>query len=433
MNIIKNLILIDLKTGTDYLLANGINGAVDIIHTLEKSIIEKWRNVDSIVPETDYEKDLYQKLVNREYIMCLQDEDARKTRIIEMLKNKKKHQLFSSSVWFVLTYNCNFSCPYCYEGGDKPKLTMTHEMVDKIFSLNKTIKKIGFFGGEPLLPSNKEIIRYIISKAPSDAEYDIVTNGYYLNDFLDILSAVKIKKVQVTLDGSEVMHNTTRKLANGAPTYRRIIASIEKYVNSNIPVTIRMNISQSNMEDCFEEKRRIQSTEWGKRVKFEMQPLFQTQPKSMGYMYESLFSENENSEGNGENQILNRLLPISNFLYKGTPLSPIIKACDRDGLSRFYDPLGNIYNCILAVGTEHKSIGTYYPTVSTKEKSFMTRDITTIEKCKSCPYSLFCGGGCPNGIPEDMDVFSPNCSAIIREIELAIPTIYKMRYLKKDE
>ena len=95
--------------------------------------------------------------------------------------------------------------------------------------------------------------------------------------------------------------------------------------------------------------------------------------------------------------------------------------------------MGNIYNCILAVGKEHKSIGTYYPTVSTKEKSFMTRDITTIEKCKSCPYSLFCGGGCPNGIPEAMDVFSPNCSAIIREIELVIPTIYKMRYLKKDE
>ncbi len=433
MRIIHNLILIDLKTGNDFLMANGVNGAVDIIHKREKMIIEKWRNSSAIIPETAHENDLFQNLVKKEYIMCAEEERVRKTKIINMLAGKNKPSLSSSSAWFVLTYNCNFSCPYCYEGSEKSKNTMTKEMVDQIFAINNSIKRIGFFGGEPLLPSNKEIINYIISKAPRDAEYSIISNGYYLEDFLDIFKGIKIANVQITLDGSERMHNLTRKLGNGAPTYQRIISGIEKYVSQGIPVTIRMNLSAHNIADCFEEMQRIRNTDWGSKIRVEMQPLFQTKSQEIPRLYKQLFAENENVVPGGENQILNRLLPLSNFVYRGERLVPMLKACDRDGSARFYDPAGNIYNCILAVGTECKSIGTYYPVATLKEKSFLTRDISKIEKCKSCPYSLFCGGGCPNAIPEDMDVYSPNCSAFIREAEVIIPLIYQMRYLTKNE
>lgn len=428
MRIIENAFFVDLHTGDDYLLVNGINGAIDVVHSLEKSIIERWKEEGSIALATNYENELYQKLKDREYIMPLYEEKMRKSKIIDSIKSKQKQGLDSSSVWFVLSYNCNFACPYCYEGKDKPKLLMTREMVDQIFAINRQVKRIGFFGGEPLLPKNKEIIHYIISKASSDVEYSVITNGYYLDDFFDTFTNIKTKNIQVTLDGSENIHNQTRKLLNGEKTYERIVSGIERYVQNGLPVTIRMNISENNIEDCFAEKHRIQETDWGKKVRFELQPLFQTEADPMRNLYSKLFLENESATATSENQILNKLLPISNFLYRGVPLKPVIKACDRDGQARFYDALGNVYNCILAVGTEKKSIGTYYPEISTKSKSFMTRDITTVEKCNNCQYSLFCGGGCPNAIPDAADVFSPNCAAFQRELELIIPLVYKMRY-----
>ena len=424
MTIIENIIIIDCKNGNDYLLVNGINGAIDVVHEKEKNIIEKWRKCEVIVPCEENEQELFAKLKSREYILTHSEEINRKSKIIEKLQKKYPNRIDSSSVWFVLTYGCNFDCPYCYESKIRKNITITTEMVDRVFELNSRIDRIGFFGGEPLLPSNKKIIEYIIDKASCDTEYRVITNGYYLNEFFDVFKKIKTKNIQVTLDGSEEKHNKTRKLKNGNPTYKKILDGIKQYVYSDIPVTIRMNISPENADDCFNEKKRIQSTDWGARVKFELQPLFQLQRQENTQLYNQMFAENSITR---DNQILSRLLPISNFLYNGSPLKPIIRACDRDGTSRFYDPNGNIYNCILAVGDDSKTIGKYFPDVALKEKSFMTRDITKIEKCMSCPYALFCGGGCPNGITGDKDIFSPNCASMINEVENTIPLIYKMR------
>lgn len=424
MTIIKNIIIIDCKNGNDHLLVNGINGAVDVIHEKEKNIIEKWIKYNVIVPCDEYEQELYTKLKSREYILTQSEETNRKGKIIEKMKNKHHNRIESSSVWFVLTYGCNFDCPYCYESKIRKNIVITTEMVDKVFEINSHIDRIGFFGGEPLLPSSKRIIEYIIGKASRDTEYRVITNGYYLKEYLDIFKQIKTTNIQVTLDGSEEKHNRTRRLKNGDPTYKRIIDGIKQYIYSDIPITVRMNISPENVNDCFNEKKKIQSTDWGAKVKFELQPLFQLHRQENTRLYNQMFVENSTMR---DNQILSRLLPISNFLYNGTSLKPIIRACDRDGKSRFYDPNGNIYNCILAVGDDSKSIGNYFPDVALKEKSFMTRDITKIEKCMSCPYALFCGGGCPNGLSGDKDIFSPNCTSMINEIENTIPLIYKMR------
>lgn len=52
MKFIHNLVVIDLKNkGGDILLANGINGLVDVVHKRERLIIEKWMREENIVPE----------------------------------------------------------------------------------------------------------------------------------------------------------------------------------------------------------------------------------------------------------------------------------------------------------------------------------------------------------------------------------------------
>ncbi len=429
MRIIKNLIKIDLKDDDgDFLFVNGLNGCIDLLNSEEKSIIDKWISNENIIANSCLEEGLLQKLIERGYVMTETDEIQKKNDLILQLKKHKANNVDFNVAWFVITYGCNFACPYCYENDRKSNHVITKEMVDKIFEDNKQIKNIGFFGGEPFLPSNKEIIEYIIAKAPS-AKYCVITNGYHLDEYIDILKKIDVSYVQVTLDGTEEKHNQTRHLHSKKPTFHKILQNVEKCVANNLPINIRMNISEDNAEDCYLQKSLIEATPWGKKVKFELQPLFQCSPKESHNLYDKIFV-NDQIADTLPNDILQRMMPISNFLYNGTRLYPILKACDNDSQSRLYDANGDIYNCILAVGDRNKSIGTYYPKYELKDKSFYTRDITTIKKCQTCANSLLCGGGCPNGLPENMDVHSPNCYSFINEIEFMVPLIYKFRKTK---
>lgn len=143
-------------------------------------------------------------------------------------------------------------------------------------------------------------------------------------------------------------------------------------------------------------------------------------------LYEKLMEQDQKGAP-GANQILTKMLPLSNFLYNGTRLRPVLRACDPEGVNRFYDPCGDIYNCILAVGQVPKAVGTYFPDFRLKEKSFLTRDITKIKECKTCKNALFCGGGCPNGISDERDLYSPNCYSFYNEAENMIPAIFRLK------
>lgn len=420
MTLIKNIIIIDLKSGDgSALLLNGINGSITKIGKEERDIIERWV-IGPITPVSSKEHTVFRYLMDNQFIMDIDSEMQIKNRVISKLKAKINHNDKSSTkAWFILSYNCNFDCPYCYERGLSNKKILTKEMVDQVFEQNPGIDRIGFFGGEPFLPSHKEIIMYIISKAPS-ANFCAITNGYNLHEYIPILRDLNVSYIQVTLDGSEANHNRTRHTRGGQPTYQKIIAGIIECTQFNIPVTIRMNISEANKVDCLSEMARIKKTEWGKKVQFELQPLFQYSCSERMELQKALFAEEAHPK---ENKIFHKMLPLANFLYHGTRLVPILRACDAEQKNRFYDPDGNIYNCILAVGNQYKSIGSYYPTQQFKDKSFLTRDITTIEICKSCKYSLFCGGGCPNALPEDCDIYSPNCTSLVSELETLIPLI----------
>lgn len=63
MKFIHNLVVIDLKNDDgDMLLANGINGFVDLIHGKERIVIEKWLKAEEIIPAEEEERELFHSL-----------------------------------------------------------------------------------------------------------------------------------------------------------------------------------------------------------------------------------------------------------------------------------------------------------------------------------------------------------------------------------
>ncbi len=249
---------------------------------------------------------------------------------------------------------------------------------------------------------------------------------YYLKDYIDILDKINVVFLQITLDGNKERHNQTRILVNGKGTYDTVLESIKLSLQRGLPTIVRMNVSPDNIDGCLETKQYIESQGWGKdNLWFDLQPIFQTTHSEHANLYSTLLDDDVESAKKNLN--LKHLPPISNFLYNKVPLKPIIKACDADCFYRFYDPHGDIYSCIASVGDKRKRIGTYWPELTYEDKSFLTRDITTIPKCKSCKFALLCGGGCANAVNPDLDITeTPNCYTMYNDINVTVPSVYRL-------
>ncbi|MDE6303480.1 MAG: radical SAM protein, partial [Paramuribaculum sp.] len=127
------------------------------------------------------------------------------------------------------TLACNFACPYCFEG-THPSTFMTDEIEDAIVRFVEKHEQarnlnITWFGGEPLLAFDR-IVSLTRKLQGIGLNYwaGMITNGYLLTrDKLEQFDKLKIRSVQVTIDGNESMHNSRRFLKNGGDTYERIV------------------------------------------------------------------------------------------------------------------------------------------------------------------------------------------------------------------
>lgn len=217
MKLLKNIIDIDLKCESgEHMLINALNGLVDVIREKEYALIHDAMEENSIHILEENEL-LFSKMIERGYIVSDDyDEEQVRGDIISKLKIGQERQCQKSkNAIFILTYDCNFSCPYCYEQDVASKRVLTREQIDQIFKIyDNEIERISFFGGEPLLPDNRKSIEYIISKAPN-ASYGVITNGYYLEEFFELFKQLNWNNIQVTLDGEKEIHDKTRILKNG--------------------------------------------------------------------------------------------------------------------------------------------------------------------------------------------------------------------------
>lgn len=153
-----------------YLLIQGYTGTIDIINEeVALKLIGK-----SEFDENDLSPATFQLLKQREYITSRtsKEEVEYVARIVNALH--RKAQILYKNFTFIITYNCNFRCPYCFEGRDMKNdefhQHIPKEMVDYAYTAMEEIesreplrnKNILLYGGEPLLAENREIIEYIL-------------------------------------------------------------------------------------------------------------------------------------------------------------------------------------------------------------------------------------------------------------------------------
>ena len=384
--------------------------------------------------------------INKGYLVDPDDEMRNyRQKYLDFIDRREKDEI---QIFFVPWYSCNFKCTYCYQdlyNNDPGELLP--EIVDAFYSyVEKRFtgrrKYITLFGGEPLLAgktAQNAVENFLNGAWSRNIEISVVTNGYNLIDYTAFFAGKSIREIQVTLDGTEDVHNARRMLKSGTKkSFTRIVEGIDSALEKNLKINLRVVVDKNNIKNLPELANFAVNKGWATN------PLFKTQ---IGRNYElhhcsadpqNLFSRIELYQKLYEIcrdnpnflQFHKPAFSITRFLYENGSLpDPLFDACPGCKTEWAFDYTGSIYSCTATVGKKDQKLGSFYPHVELDEDAvdvWDSRDITTIEKCKSCSLSLMCGGGCAAvASANGGSILAPDCRPVAGTIGLGISNYFR--------
>lgn len=395
-----------------YMLIHGYTGAIDIVS-------EELLDQIKFPATTDKTNDLLQILINRGYITTrTRSEEQNIVFKISQIMHDRIKALAQNFV-IVVTYNCNFRCPYCFEERERKdsscQVVISKKMVDEIFSAIENLETgkakrsniITLYGGEPLMRQNKNIVEYIVKTGKSNGfAFDAITNGYDLDAYIDLLGPGLIETIQITIDGTKEHHNKKRIHITDENTFDKIISNIKIAVSKKVRIIIRVNIDETNESDV-------------ESLKLYLENILLL-PNDNIRLYASPIVKNSSIKEHDDEEL--RFITSQQF-SKIIKRNTTFKYCKDFGVTqtiydamknkkpiRFrpvycgaqtgayvFDAYGNIYPCLETVGNEDRRIGSITRNGINwfeKEVNYWRSYSITGKRCICCKYALFCGGGC---------------------------------------
>jgi uncharacterized protein len=397
-----------IRESENYFILNLLTGSADILCSDDAEKV-KAVQADYNFPYDDFVRELAAK----GYVMD-SDEEARlyRKKYVDFIDSRDKEEI---QLFFITNYSCNFSCSYCYQDQyNNPNKELSFELIDSFFQYIQSEfvarkKYITVFGGEPLQNSPKQriLINHIVESAgKSNIDICFVTNGYTLEEYIPILQKGKIREIQVTLDGTETIHNKRRFLKGGSATFDKIVQGIDACLENHLPVNLRMVIDKENIGNLPELAQFAINKGWTKSPFFKAQigrnyELHHCQSAndklfSRVSLFESIFELTRQHP-----HVLEFYKPaysVAKFLFENGELpDPLFDSCPACKTEWAFDYTGQIYSCTATVGKADESLGTFYPVVTRKNDiidQWEKRDVTSIPECRTCNVQLACGGGC---------------------------------------
>jgi uncharacterized protein len=383
------------------------------------------RNADILSPEKAEEiragryTDLPEYLA-KGYLVDPREEERRYRRsYLDFLDARERSEV---QVFFVPGYACNFACPYCYQSGygresrgaDREVIDAFYRTLDRRYGAREGRRAgrplyVTLFGGEPLLPgraAEERIAALVGGAAERDLSLAVVTNGYTLADYLPVLRRGRIREVQVTLDGTEAVHDARRPLAGGGRTFTRIVEGIDRALEAGLPVNLRVVLDRENLADLPALARYAVDRGWTAHPRFKSQLGRNYELHTCQTGREKLYERVELYESHyrlarEHPEILQFHRPaysVSGFLFeRGELPDPLFDSCPGCKTEWAFDSTGHIYPCTATVGKEGEEVGTFHPQFRLdpqKIGAWEARDVTAIPECAGCALQLACGGGC---------------------------------------
>ncbi|HBN07322.1 MAG TPA: radical SAM/SPASM domain-containing protein [Cyanobacteria bacterium UBA8530] len=417
-----------------FAIFNPLSGAFDIADEETKNAFQRG------LPPSPEEKEAW---LSRGYFFETPAEEKMylASRYEEFLKETEKNQ---SQFLIILSYGCNFRCAYCYQKGIETREALLSEEMLRAFvqyvrdyrdENNKEVT-VSLFGGEPLLPAYRERISLLIELlGENHIPLSVVTNGYHLEEYVDLLKRASIQEIHVSLDGDQSVHDLRRFPKEGEGSFEKIMKGISKAIDAGFPLHVRLIIDRITLETLPALAEKFESRGWLDLPK----NLFKT---SFGRNYElinastspeNLFAQDEMYAAYVEKMKKHPLLQklhqpsffgITQMIRGGEMYLPSFDTCPGAKSEFVCDQSGQIFSCTASCGREGYAIGRYFPEVVFDRealKKWQMRSILTIDKCRDCSVGVVCGGGCAVLAKEKSgDLLAPNCKPVKEVMDLGI-------------
>ena len=333
------------------------------------------------------------------------DDDYDELQKLKFAHNVSRYNQSHMGMIIAPTMACNMACQYCYEGNKTGRMS-SDVIRDIIAAVQKQAPGISkfqtnWYGGEPLLAF--DIIEELTSAFLELGEKHefgyvstMISNGYLLTkEVADRLPDLRIRNVQITLDGPSRLHNQKRPLKNGRDSFRTIVENIH-YASSKVGIGVRVNIDRTYDAAIVEELLgELEEADLRQRIGLYFG---QVEPatKVCANISETCYEGGDFSQVEVEYY---RLLLKHGFYISKLP-TPLATFCFCQSLNSFVvDPSGNLYRCLHYVGDESMSMGNVGSDPNYMHPNF-TRlfdfDPFSEQSCTECNLLPVCLGGCPS-------------------------------------
>jgi uncharacterized protein len=410
----------------DYLVYNTKNTGLIHLNARDGELMERLNAMDKIVPDAYPENqstilDLYDKGFFIDYDL---DEREMLHAVYNLGKDVHSKDTADINLTIGTTILCNMGCSYCFEFV-KPNKTLKDEaVIDGILNYledmmaKAQVKKwrdlnVVWYGGEPLI--NKTAIEKLSPRLMALCEErgmnyraEIITNGLLLDEKAwTILKKLKVKNVQVTIDGPKEIHDVNRPLlgSKSLGNYDRIMKHLA-LMPEGMNLTIRVNLDKRVYEKfevllmdlkhhgiwpqryknvhiniswlrTYEEE--LNKKDVTGRLKVEE---FYYALKDLKLMKRNVFNDWATENGLGNAKIKWELPELQ--AECATWVSPY---------SMVIDPEGNIHKCWETIHDKKESVSHVsqgYKMDDYDKYSQYDRYRTTHEKCKDCKFIPIC-------------------------------------------
>lgn len=349
-----------IKEDSAFYVYNSLSGA---IIELNENL---WKYFGTIQQKKRIDKQMFSPVIMNKMlenrIIYIDDEES---EYLKFLHNRFKYDDSYLSLIVSPTLECNLNCHYCYEENRNTKMTEREILIlKKLINKQSQIKKrifICWSGGEIMTIWNmvKDLSKYILDTCKkNNCEYDstVITNGTLLTEkILSEMVDLKVRSIQLTLDGDRDIHNKVKYLGSGKSSYDLILRNIE-LASKHMKVGIRVNVDKNNasaLETVFSDISKLKVER--ENVSLYFRPILHSlarQPKN------ELYTELEFSELESKMVKMAKQYDIG-YLFSLIPNDSAIR-CMNGGLQGFYiSPLLKLYKCSMYIDQNavDKSVG----------------------------------------------------------------------------
>lgn len=316
-------------------------------------------------------------------------------------RNDEAHRFI---MHFLPTIQCQLRCNYCFENGGDRGLPMKPETVSATLKWVEEYLihfpevdefRMVLFGGEPLLCSDVGLdavarVQAICNARRVEFWTEIVTNGELLTeDIAQRLSLHNWRRVQITLDGPEHVHNARRPGVKGRPTFLRVIENVRMLLTTNYisRVDIRLSFDNSNCDSVISFLDELAQLPNIQRISLSLGLITDT------FVYQG--DKNDPFIAQKAIAFWSKAKSLGFVIPEDQVAGPLCVAAAKH--AAVVQPDGSLQKCFASVGRPQFNFGNVFNSSDTYTKDERYEQWKRTDECiaEKCAFIPVCGGGCP--------------------------------------